>query len=408
MQKVYDLAVIGGGAAGLAGAVSAAACGDKVLLIEKNNQIGRKIGASGNGRCNLMNIHSPRYYGDSHFAEQVLDNYPKEKLIRYWNRLGIQLSEEDEGRIYPCTYSSSTITDAYRMRLKAEGTELLLQTNVNSIWKQNECFAINTEKESFYALHVLIACGGAAYSKLGGTESGYRLLSHFSHSMIPVKPALCPITTDKKSISGLAGLRVKCTVNLTDRWGVKLKQEKGEVLFTESGISGICVMQVSRMAEVGSAIELNLTERIFPEEEKLAEYLAERKELIPDSTPEMILSGILLPKISFAVLKQAGINMINRKISDLTRDELTAIANKSRHYLISATGSKGLENAQVTAGGADCREFSPETMESRIIKGLHAAGEVLNVDGDCGGFNLMFATASGILAGLNGRKETNP
>ena len=404
MQEFFDFAIIGGGASGMAAAVSAASCGDRVLLIEKNNALGRKISASGNGRCNLMNAGAPRYFGDSGFAGKVLEKCSKETLLLYWDRLGIRLCEENEGRMYPCTFHSSTVTDAYKIRLKSAHVELRLQTAVRDIAATDHSFSICTENESFRASRVLIACGGPASPKLGGTACGARFLAGFGHSVLPARPALCPLETDTRSVSGLSGIRVKCAVELETDAGKMLSREEGEVLFTDYGISGICVMQTARFAEPGFRLMLDLIGRVIPDPNELIRMLIRRQKQVSDFPPETLLTGILVPRLSYAVLKQAGIEIKGRKAGDLSESEIRAVAEKCRSYTLTVTGSRGMEEAQVTAGGADCGEFNPENMESLLVHGLYAAGEVLNVDGDCGGFNLMFATASGILAGLNGRE----
>lgn len=405
MSAFYDFAVIGAGASGLSAAVTAAEYGDSVIIIEKNNMIGRKITASGNGRCNLMNSGLPRYYGDRMFAGKVLDICTKEMMIRYWNRMGIRLCEETEGRMYPCTFSGTTVSESYRNRIRSLGIEIMLQTRVKDIRKEKDCFLLSAGDDIIHSKRILIACGGAASYRLGGTEDGYRLLARFYHSIFPARPALCPLLTDKTSISGLSGIRVRCSATMKNREQKTVQKEKGEVLFTEKGVSGICIMQLARRAESGYSIELDLTDRIFPETKDLTRFLSDYQKKIPDSAPEAVLNGILMPKLSYAVMKQAGIEMKNRTAGSLSFDEIQTIADTTRKYRLNVTGDLGMPEAQVTAGGADCNEFFPETMESRITKGLFAAGEVLNVDGDCGGFNLMFATASGILAGMNGRKD---
>ena len=406
MQGTVDFAVIGGGAAGMAAAVTAAACGDRVILLEKSSALGRKIAASGNGRCNLMNSGELRYFGNDRFAGEVFGNCPQGRLIQYWQNLGIRLSEENDGRLYPCTFHSSTVTDAYKTALKTAEAEVRLQTEVKRIRKEDGLFQIQTASTLYKASRILIACGGSACPKLGGTDSGYTLLSGFGHSIVPTKPALCPLTTDGRSISGLSGIRVKCGVHLKDSAGKTIREEKGEVLFTDRGISGICVMQTARFAEPGFTVALDLTGRIFADRDELIRALLRRQKQIPACSPETLLNGILVPKLSYAVMKQAGIEMKGRSAGDLTENEIRAAADQSSHYSLTVTGSRGMDEAQVTAGGADCGEFRPDTMESRLVPGLHAGGEVLNTDGDCGGFNLMFATACGLLAGLNGREET--
>ena len=405
MQDCYDFAIIGGGAAGMAASVTAATCGDKVLLIEKNNMLGRKIAASGNGRCNIMNSGNGGYFGDAEFAGKVMEYCTKEHLVRFWSNMGIRLCEEEEGRMYPCTFHSSTVTDAYKIRLKNSGMDIRLQTSVKSISKTDRIFYIRTDHDIFKASRVLIASGGAASPKLGGTESGYQLLADFGHTIVPAIPALCPLKTDQKSISGLSGIRVRCNTVLKDEKDSPVLSHSGEVLFTKEGISGICIMQAARFARKGYRIGLDLTGRIFEKQDELIQFLIRRQKQIGEWPPETLLYGILVPKLSYAVVKQSGTEMKGRNAGNLTYKEIKRIAETCMDYTLSVNGSSGMEEAQVTAGGADCSLFDPHTMESDIVSGLHAAGEVLNVDGDCGGYNLMFATASGILAGLNGRGE---
>jgi len=406
MQDYYDFTVIGGGASGMAAAVTAASYGDRVLLIEKNNSLGRKISASGNGRCNLMNSGKNRYWGDSLFAEKILNSFPFESLIHFWNEIGILLTEENEGRMYPCTFQSSTVTDAYKTVLRISGVKIFLQTEVKSVEKKENTFHIISDDHVFHSGRVLIACGGPAYPRLGGTDSGSRILSKFGHSIIPMIPALCPLRTDTRSISGLSGIRVRCSVKLNKANGTSPIKERGEVLFTDKGLSGICVMQTARFADAGDIIELNLVDRIIPDHNKLIALLLHRQRMFGCFPPETILNGILVPRLSYAVLKQAMIEMKGRTAGDLSYEEIRRISDKCRSYLLTVTGNCGMDEAQVTAGGADCNDFDPKNMQSRLVQGLFASGEVLNVDGDCGGFNLMFATASGILAGMNNRKET--
>ena len=184
MEETFDFAVIGGGAAGLAAAAAAAAYGDRTAVFEKNNAIGRKISASGNGRCNLMNSGTLKYFGDSVFALEVLRAFPQNALKAAWEDLGIRLCEESEGRMYPCTFQSATVTDAFKIRLKTAGVRIFLQCPVKELRKENSLFLLSTEQGTFRAERVLIACGGSASPKLGGSESGYELLQHFGHSII--------------------------------------------------------------------------------------------------------------------------------------------------------------------------------------------------------------------------------
>ena len=404
MREKRDFIVVGGGASGMAAAVAASCSGERVLLLEKSSSLGKKISASGNGRCNLMNTLDPVYYGDTDFAARVLRLFGRKDLERFWGGLGLCLCEEEEGRVYPATFQASSVVDALKTGLKSGGVETMLQAPVLRVRKEGGMFCAETGQGTFFAERILIASGGAASPKLGGSSSGYSILASFGHHIVPPSPTLCPLTTDRKSISGLSGIRTRCRLSLYNRAHELLHSEKGEILFTDYGISGICAMQCARFTEEGCTAELDLAGRIFPDAPALTEYLRRRREKVGIFPPETILTGFLMPRLAFAVLKQAGIETRNRTVGDLSDAELASAGCTAYRYTLQITGTKGLDESQATSGGAECREFIPETMESRIVKGLHASGELLNVDGGCGGFNLMFAFSSGILAGLNGRR----
>lgn len=402
----YDLAVIGGGAAGLASAAAASSIGDRVIILEGGNAIGRKILASGNGRCNLMNTGEPRYYGDSEFAARVLEHCGAEEQKRFWHSLGLLLSEEDEEhRVYPCTYQSASVVDALKTALKANGAEIKLNAPVSDCRKDpGGMFRIQADGREITARRVIVATGSPAGMKTSAADGGYGILRAFGHGIRPLREALVPLTADPRSISGLAGIRVRCAVTLKSRNGDVLHREKGEVLFTETGISGICVMQCARFITEGCAAELDLTERVFGNEQEFREELEERRKRFAERTPDALLNGILPARLSYAVMKQSGVPMKGERLRDLDDGTFEAVIRTAGHYRIGITGTRGMENAQVCSGGADCGMFRSDNLESRIVPGLHAAGEALDTDGDCGGFNLMFAFGSGILAGMNGRQ----
>ena len=404
MHEIWDLLIVGGGASGIAAAIAAARMGDHVLLLEKSSALGRKIAASGNGRCNLMNTGIPVYYGDRDFVRNVLDQFTKDDLTDFFYNAGLFLAADYSGRIYPRTLHSSSVLDAMKTLLHIYQVKTLLQAFVTCIKKDNDIFSVISSAGTFRGKRILIAAGGMAYPKLGGTDSGYKLLESFNHRIIEPFPALCPICTDSRSVSGLSGIRIRCSLSLLGCKEEMLYSNRGEILFTDYGISGICAMQCARFINSKNCIiRLDLAENLFPERESLAENLLMRRKEFSECPAESLLNGIVMPKLSFAVLKQAGILLRGSTIGDLTDREIFQIADKMHSYTLQVTGTRGFDEAQVTAGGADCSEFDPSNMESRIVKGLFASGEVLNIDGDCGGFNLMFAFISGILAGKNRR-----
>lgn len=401
-EKPWDTIVIGGGASGLAAAVAAAEQGSRVLILEKGPRIGRKILASGNGRCNLMNDSAPRYYGDPGFAMRVLHRCGVPELTDFFHRYGLRLTRETEGRVYPMTLQAVSVLDTLKRALRLNRVQVRFDAAAERVATvapdRGAGWLVSGKDIRERASRVILACGGPAQPKLGGTEDGGSLLQELNHRVIPFQPALTPIRTERQAVSGLSGLRVRCDVSLL-REGTVIHRESGELLFTDYGVSGICVMQCSRFVQAGDLLEVNLLPRREDLPVSLEEELKTRRERFRDLPPETLLDGFLLPKVSYGVLKQAGIPLRGETAGEISDEQLHKILYAAAHYQLRITEIGGFDQAQVSAGGADCREFDPETMESRLHPGLYATGELLNVDGDCGGFNLMFAFATGLIAG---------
>ncbi len=400
----YDLAVIGGGAAGLAAAVAASGNGEHVIVLEALDAIGKKILASGNGRCNLMNTGELRYYGDSDFACKVLKNCDVPAQKSFWYNIGLITAEETDNRVYPCTFQAASVLQVLKTALRINNAETVMNMPVSACGKRPDgSFSVTAGGKTILARRILVAAGGPAGRRNGEGTSGYDILRRFGHTIFPIRPALVPMITNQKSISGLSGVRVRCSIALFNKHKSALHRETGELLFTDSGISGICVMQCARFVEgEGYYIEADFAGRLFNDDSILLDELRRRKEIFRNMAPEALLIGMLNIKLAYAVMKQAGAVMKGEQLKDLDEDFLKEVVRAVRHYRIEILRTRGMEDAQVTAGGADCREFNPDNMESRMVSGLYAAGEILNADGDCGGFNLMFAFGSGILAGMNG------
>lgn len=398
----YDVIVIGGGASGLMAAISASELGASVLLLERSEKIGRKILASGNGRCNILNLGELRYYGNSKFASEVLSSCSSAELVSVFRHYGLMLSEESEGRVYPFSNQSATVLNTLKTAIQMNMVQVFLQANVAAVSKEGSFFSvILDDNRVFCSGCVIVCCGGLAQAKLGGTSSGYDLLKSFGHGCSELFPSLVPVKTDALSVSGLSGQRVKCCVSLLEGDDL-LHREQGEVLFTDYGISGICIMQCSRFIQSRRTyFELNFLQHLFEVPDEFLQELYRRKQLFKHLSPLLLLEGILSSRISYAVLKQAGVPMRGERCDDLSDEELHRIVNKAYHYRINVTGTKGFDYAQVTAGGVLCTEFDSSTLESHLVQGLYACGELLDVDGDCGGFNLMFAFSSGRCAGRN-------
>jgi len=400
LKETCDVIIVGGGASGMTAAITAAENGMKTFLLEKSERLGRKISASGNGRCNMMNSGPLIYYGDPGFAEHVIHQCGVNELTAFFRRYGLIVKEEKEGRIYPVTMQSVSVLNTLQNAMRINNVDVKFRTEITAIKKEESVFLCRTSEDNEITAKKLIICtGGAAQKKLGGNSEGYRFLQALGHHIEPVFPSLVPVVTETKCISGLSGIKVRCAVSLMDGMNL-IHREDGEALFTDYGISGICVMQCSRfIRDSGLHFEIDLFSPVFHDQDDAMKEIWDRRKTFAHLSPVMLLEGILLPRLAFAVLKQAGIPLRGETAGSLSDTDLETIVKTACHYRVDIIGTKTLEDAQVTAGGICCDEFDPCTMESKLVRGLHAAGEILNVDGDCGGYNLMFAFASGMIAG---------
>ncbi len=396
--------VIGGGAAGLAAAIAAAECGDRVTILERMDRVGKKILATGNGRCNLMNTGARRFPGGTALADAVLDRCGVPEQTRFWQHIGLRMRQEDGGRVYPVSGMASTVLDALRFAAEALGVEIVTGERVTGLFKARHGWTVMAGDAKWKAERVIVAGGGCAQPKLGSDGSAWPLLTALGHRLIPPKPALTQIITDTAAIRGLGGIRVRTEVTITSDERVKY-QESGELLFADYGVTGVCVMQCARYAEPGDVLHIDLTQALgFGTEDELQQELHRRRAEWQTRRQSELLTGLCLPKLGQALLQAAGItNSQQCSCGELTAGQVRKLAAAAADFALPIRGVKGFDCAQVTAGGVAADEFDPRTLESKLAPGVHAAGEVLDVDGDCGGFNLMFAFGSGILAGLNGR-----
>lgn len=394
--------IIGGGAAGMAAAVAAASCGDSVTLLERMDRVGRKLLATGNGRCNLMNVGEPRYPGGSEFARAVLGHCGAAEQERFWQHLGLRMRQEDGGRVYPVSGMASTVLDALRFALDGLHVEVVTGVQVTGIFRARHGWTVMAGEQKWKADRVIAAGGGCAQPKLGSDGSIWPMLSALGHRVTAARPALTQIITDTAPIRGLSGIRVRTHVTVTRETAV-LHEENGELLFADYGVTGVCVMQCARYVQPGDTLRIDLTKAMgFEAPAAFHAEMLRRREAWADREVSLLLTGLCVPKLSQALLHASGLERKSPcgSLPTALLERLTAIA---ADFPLAVRGVKGFDSAQVAAGGADPAEFTADTLASRLHPGLHAVGEALDVDGDCGGFNLMFAFGSGILAGLNGR-----
>lgn len=396
--------IIGGGASGLAAACVLARARQPFLLLEKEHKLGRKLLATGNGRCNLMNLGPPVYFGDADFANQVLSRCGADQVGAFFDSLGLTFFEEALGRVYPHTRQAATVLDCLLAGFSG-WPQARVQTGVEvtGIRLKDKGFEVTTAGgERHLAPRVILAAGSPAAPKLGGSGLMAEELARLGHRLVPFFPALCALTTQTKPIKGLNGLRVPAYLTLL-QGGRPVAAAAGEVLFANYGISGLCAMQLARDAETGLAagkqVEVALN---FAPLLGLAPPLMRRLDLseLQENSHHTVAEQLLLNREKTLGRERLYTGLLPRNMADKLQSLSTREAARWLIGLrLAVTGTQGLESAQVAAGGIDCRDIESDTMESKKAPGLYVCGEMLNVDGDTGGFNLLFAWATGILAG---------
>ena len=399
-----DIAIIGGGASGLAAALAARESLDNaVTVFERQNRVGRKLLATGNGRCNLTNLNAcPDNYhgGEPAFSGPALYRFGPEQTLAWFKDLGLVTRAEPSGRVYPLSDTAGSVVDVLRLALEARGGCLQCALPIARAEKAGGRFLLTGPLgERFTADRLIVACGGAAGARVGGVRSGYEILRSFGHGCTALRPSLVQLKTGGAWTRAMKGVRTQAHVTL-EREGAVLASASGEVQFTDYGLTGPAIYDISRAAaEQAEGAWVYL--RLLPELDKvdIIEYMKNKRNNFSDYKAENLLSGVLHNSISRTVLRRAQIPLEARlwALSDAALDQ---IAGGLERFGLPLTGTLGFEDAQVTAGGVDTSGFDPETMASRLVPGLYACGEVLDVDGDCGGYNLQWAWSSGRLAGL--------
>jgi predicted Rossmann fold flavoprotein len=400
------IGIIGGGASGMAAALTAAEHENaQVILFERQARLGRKLLATGNGRCNLTNMNACAdfYYGeDLNFTAPALQQYNVENTLAWFRRLGLFTIAEENGRVYPYSDQANSVVDVLRFALEKPNIQVLTGFEVTKIKKNNPGFTVEGNDESYTCDKLIVACGGLAGTKLGGSMSGYKLLMKLGHHCTKLRPTLVQIQSNWSALPSLKGVRANCWAEIT-RDGQLHSAGKGELQFTEHGLSGPVMFEISRDVcyEKGNWLcKLDLLPDMKAKD--LLPMLQRKRET--NLPAEELLTGILHNRLGRIIVKEAGISGYV-PISQLEDWELEKVCQKVFGLEIPLTEPMGMDSAQVTAGGIYTSEFDPGTMESRLVPGLYACGEVLDIDGDCGGYNLQWAWSSGRCAGHHAGKE---
>lgn len=406
-----DVAVIGGGAAGLCGAVMLARGGvGRVALFEKADRVGRKLLSTGNGTCNITNrdLTLSHYHGQAPaFARPALEVFGEAETRAFFQSVGVECVAEPDGRVYPRSRQAGSVLDCLRMACAESGAALHTGCGVTALKRQKDGFVLETPQGAFAARTVLAAAGGAAAPALGGGNDGYALLTALGHTRTPLFPSIVQLRTDTTFIKAVKGIRVEAGVTLAAPGQTFSRQ--GEVLFTEYGLSGPAVMAISRLAgdwerQKKGALTAHLD--LLPDipADRVPALLKARLSLAERETGDF-LTGFLHKRVGQTLLRAAGIPL-TRPVASLTPAECDTVADLLKDWAIPVTGTQGFGGAQVTAGGIRTGEFDPVTLQSRLVPGLYAAGEVLDIDGDCGGYNLQWAWSSAAAAARHITGET--
>ena len=394
------IGIIGGGAAGMAAALTASENENvQVILLERQARVGKKLSATGNGRCNLTNLHAGAggYHGDApDFAAFALKKFNVQDTLAWFRSFGLFTVAEDSGRVYPYSDQANSVVDVLRFALERPNIRLETGFEVEKVRKIGDIFHVEGTGGTVECDSLVIACGGLAGTKLGGTMSGYKLLRSFGHKCTKLRPALVQLKSSWPGAASLKGVRANCRAQILYN-GEVFAESKGELQFTEYGLSGPVIFEISRdvCSQRGEWIcRLDLLPEI--EENVLKKELIRRKATnLPVSE---LLTGILHNRLGRVLTQNAGLSGYV-PISQLEDYEMEAVCKAVKGFEVTLTEPMGMDSAQVTAGGIVTKEFNPETMESKLVPGLYACGEVLDIDGDCGGYNLQWAWSSGRLAG---------
>lgn len=397
------IAIIGGGASGLSCAVEASERAREkgvfaeITVYEAKDRVGKKILATGNGRCNMMNMNSCRYFGDSSFAESVLKKYDVQSNLAFFEKMGLFTRVDEEGRVYPLSNQASGVLDILRFECERLGVKFVTDCEIQKIKKTANGFLLN---EKIFADKVVICCGSKAQVK---AYCGYELLRNLGHTVTKLAPSLTKLTVkNPKLFKALKGVRHKAEITLYLDEN-KVATEKGELLFADYGLSGIAVMQLSAFVARHFMVKKSLpvvAVDLIPDYEAgfIKSTLSALRDRNPEGTADCLLIGFMPKKVGEAILKECGIRP-DVKLNSLKNKDISVVADRCKCWCHEIDGTKDFMDGQVVSGGALCKEFNNKTLESKKHKGLYCAGEILDVDGPCGGYNLLWAWSSGRLCG---------
>lgn len=412
-MKIYDVAVVGGGAAGSMAAIRSGESGRKTILIERNDSIGRKILITGKGRCNITNSADigtfvGKFGKKGEFLRSVFYKFFNNDLIDFFESKGLEMKTERQGRVFPATDSARSVVDILKKALADAGVEIMYGARITAIKKDGDHFELDAgEKGKISAKRLILATGGASYKATGSSGDGFTAAGKLGHSIVPLKAALVPLRTKEKWVKELQGLALE-NIRITFKTaGKKLVSDIGELMFTHFGVSGPLVLDMSgdvlelleREGNVSILIDLKpgLSDEQL-DKRLLNDFVKEGSRSIKNIFKDLLPKRLIEP-----VITQSGVDK-NKRGGQVTQDERRRIIKTLKAFTLSVIGSLEIEEAMVTGGGVSTKEIDPRTMASRIVPGLYFAGEIIDGAAPSGGYNLQQAFSTGYLAGEEAAK----
>ncbi len=396
---MYDTIIIGAGASGLVSAIVLARGGKKVLILEKNSKVGKKLLATGNGKCNISNLKPTpnRFYSQNHkFILEVLNGYNYHSIKEFFKSIGLELIVGKDGKVFPMSLQALSVVELLEYACIELGVDIICNARVTKIAKKKNYFNILYNEKQINSKSVIVATGNISAPQLGGVDDGLEFAKSFGHKIIKPYPALVQLTSNIKNLKKIAGVKIESEVSL--KLQDRTVRKKGDVLFTTYGISGLAILDISKsvIEELKYKKSVTLTIDLMPKltKEQLLSLIKKSIRKKGIKPIDIWLKGFINKKLIGVILDNLKFKDLIEK--DITTKDLEKIIKEIKSFKFIVNGDRGYKGAEVASGGVDTKEINPKTMESKKIKGLYFTGEVLDIDGDRGGFNLHFAWVCGM------------